>query len=109
MGDDSDREELTPTDPSNPPPTLTIPPQAKVVTAKGAAISNVIAQLTELAVVFSAVWLRSIDQLSEEYMMYALGAAIIGPGVSKIRGVPGVSSLATLAVGLPYLFKKSVL
>ena len=92
-----------------PPIPSTTPPEAKVVTATGAAVSTVIAQLTELAVVGGAVWLRSSGQLSEDHLMYVVIAAIIGPGVAKIRGVPGASSLATLAVMLPWLIKKSAL
>ena len=92
-----------------PAPISSLPPLAKVATAKGAAVSTVIAQVTELVVVGGAVWLRSIDHLSEEHLMYAVLAALIGPGIAKIRGLPGASSLVTLAVVLPWLLKKSVL
>ncbi len=92
-----------------PIPSSTLPPQAKVATATGAAVSNVIAQLTELAVVFGAIWLRSEGQLSEDHLIYVVIAAIVGPGIAKIRGLPGASSLVTLAVALPWIIKKSAL
>lgn len=85
------------------------PPAAKVVTAKGAAVSNVIGQLTELAAVFCAAYLLSIGKLSEDHFMYVLGAAILGPAVSKIRGVPAASSLSLIGAFLPWIAKKSML
>lgn len=94
---------------SPPPIPSTTPPQAKVVTATGAAVSTVIAQLTELAVVGGAVWLRHGGHLSEDHLMYVVLAAIVGPGVAKIRGLPGASSLVTLGVALPWIIKKSAL
>ena len=92
------------------PPALpsSTPPQAKVATAAGAAVANVLGMLIELAVVGGAIWLRSINMLSEDHLMYA-GAALIGPGVARIRGTPSASSLVTLAVVLPWLLKKSAI
>ena len=58
-----------------------------MATAKGAATAHVVSHLTELAVVFGAIFLRAIDQLAEENLIYAL-LAIVGPAVAKVRGKP---------------------
>lgn len=91
-------------------PTLSkTPPAAKVATAQGVAVSGVVAQLTELAVGLGAVWLRSIDQLSEQNLLYVLFAVVVGPGIAKIRGTTPTASIALLAAALPWIVKKSVL
>lgn len=80
------------------------PPQARVVTAQGNAMAHVIAQLVELAIVIGAVWLRSIDKLSEENLVWVL-PALIGPIASKIRGVAPAASVVTVIALLPFIKK----
>ena len=85
------------------------PTAAKVATAKGAAISGVLAQITEVAVAVGAVWLRSIDQLSEQNLLYIFLAVVIGPGVAKIRGVAPTATLPLMLGLLPLVVKKTLL
>jgi len=87
-------------------PTST-PPEAKLATAVGAAMTQVVAQLTELLFVAGAAWLRSIDKLSEDNLIWVL-AALVGPAASKIRGVKMTSTAVTMLALLPVL-KKSLI
>jgi len=85
------------------------PTAAKVATAKGAAISGVLAQLTEVVVAACAAWLRSTDHLTEQNFLLIVAAVIIGPGVAKIRGVVPTATLALVWGALPLLAKKTLL
>ena len=87
-------------------------PAAKLVTAKGSAVSHVIAQLTELAVAFGATWLCYAGRLSEDNLMIVFGAVILGPAVGKMRGVVPAASVVTLLalapIVLPWLAKRGL-
>ena len=77
------------------------PPDAKVATATGAAIANVIAILIELTIAVGASWLLNAGRLSEANWMVIAGACLVGPAASKIRGVPPIASTITVALALP--------
>lgn len=85
-----------------------VPPSAKFATAAGVAIVNILAQTTEILFLCLLAWLRSIDKVSEENLVWGL-AAIVGPAVSAIKGDKlNRSSLITILAALP-LLKKSLL
>ena len=77
------------------------PTAASVITARGLVITNVLAQMTELASVGVASWLCSIDSIDPETWLMVIGAALFGPAVSKVRGVPPASSLVTALAMIP--------
>ncbi len=87
----------------------TTPPEAKTATATGAAVSGVIAQLTELAVAVCATWVLSVGKLDQDNWMIIMGAVVIGPAIGKARGMVPVSSLATVAAILPVVLKGKTL
>lgn len=83
------------------------PPAIRAVAAKGQVMTNVISMLCELAVVGGAVYLRASDSLTEDHFMLVAGAALIGPAVSRVRGISKPVGTAT-ALGLAALAIKKI-
>lgn len=88
-------------------PRSTTPPAIRAVNAKGQVMTNVISMLCELAVVGGAVYLRAGNSLSEDHFMLVAGAALIGPAVSRVRGVTKPVGTVT-ALGLATLAIKKI-
>lgn len=81
-------------------PTST-PSAAKVATAKGAAVGNVISMITELVACIVAAWLCSIGKLTSVETIGVIAFALGGPVISKARGKPPQSSLIGVIAFLP--------
>ena len=72
---------------------------AKVVAAKGNAMSTVITQLAEVVVGWGAIWLRYTEHLSEQNLMIVIGAIVAGPFISHARGKGDAKVPTTVMLG----------
>lgn len=90
----------------------TVPAEAKIIKAQGAANTAVIGMLTELVACGLATWLLSISKIDSTMWLGVIMYALSGQVIGKARGGPGAPTTLTLAGLGPWILaavKKSTI